>query len=147
MDCLLALCLYLTGGIGPQHGYKLVDDGWIATQTETNVYGMFIGEAAATLEYNHFYIEGRHISGINTAEHDLGLNTLMIGLTGRKDNTAVHFGVGIQSDLSSEFDSNSYGDTLAEASITQWFGDGMFVKASKVSKMSYIIVGLSADIL
>ena len=147
MDCLLALCIYITGGLGPQQGYRINDNGdSTPTETITNGYGMFIGDLGISIEKNGFYSEARHISGINTAENDLGMNNIMFGVSHRVKNNMFRFGFGLNSNFNPDVSSNSYGSTVVEMSGTHWFGDGMFVKVAKIDSMVYAIVGLSADI-
>jgi len=78
MECLLELCfvlsVYMSGGLGLQStvDYNDID--------RTNSYGPRVGEVSLVVELNNgLYFEAKHISGIDTTEHDYGLNAIMIG--------------------------------------------------------------------
>ncbi len=66
--------IYITGGLG----YQFTVDP--EAQNRTNDYGREIGEVSLIVEFNNgLYIGAKHISGIDTTEHDYGLNAIMIG--------------------------------------------------------------------
>ena len=72
MSCLIELCfvslVYINGGIGIQN------------KVPTNDYGIQIGELSLVVEMgDHWYVEAKHISGLNTPEPDGGLNAIMFG--------------------------------------------------------------------
>ena len=78
MNCLIELCfvssIYITGGLGYQFTVDEED------YSRTNRYGREIGEVSLIAEFNNgLYIGAKHISGIDTTEHDYGLNAIMIG--------------------------------------------------------------------
>jgi len=78
MSCLIELCfvssIYITGGVGYQFTADYED------LNRTNSYGDAIGELTLTTEFtNGLYIGVKHISGIDTKEHDYGINAIMIG--------------------------------------------------------------------
>ena len=78
MNCLLELCfissLYINGGLGTQYSVDIEDE------TRTNKYGRRIGEVSLVVEFtNGMYVEAKHISGVDTTEHDYGLNAVMVG--------------------------------------------------------------------
>ena len=78
MTCLLEFCfisaIYINGGLGAQYTVDYDDE------VRTNAYGRRIGEVSLVMEFNNgMYIEAKHISGIDTKEHDYGINAIMIG--------------------------------------------------------------------
>lgn len=82
MECLVTLCfvssIYVNGAMGFQPNQ--LGDNWLDDFGETNQYGYHIGELSLVVEFNNnLYLEAKHISGLNTAESDLGLNAIMVG--------------------------------------------------------------------
>ena len=78
MTCLIDLCfissVYISGSLGNQMTVDYDD------RFRTNSYGYYIGELSLVVELkNNMFLETKHISGINTAESDYGLNAIMIG--------------------------------------------------------------------
>jgi len=78
MACFIELCfvslLYINGGLGVQ------DQNLYAASHSTNHYGLMIGELSVVAEMgDHWYIEAKHISGLNTQELDGGMNAVMLG--------------------------------------------------------------------
>ena len=72
MSCLIELCLismvYINGGVG------------IQKDVPTNDYATHIGELSLVFEMGkHWYVEAKHISGLNTPEPEGGLNAIMFG--------------------------------------------------------------------
>ena len=152
MECLLALCLTLYGGLGIQSGYELVHDTemnvYKYTQPSelTNSYGMFIGEinVEARLE-NIIYLKLFHLSGINESEIDYGFNSIVMGANIPLGN--FEFGVGMGYQLKNDnpsTHSNTYNSDYLEAYASYWFNNGMYLSAKQVAGMQYFSIGLSA---
>ena len=77
MECLAQLCfitaVYVQGGLGAQ-----TVDAFGAEST--NDYHYLIGELSLVVEMgDHWYMEAKHISGLNTEEMDGGLNAVLFG--------------------------------------------------------------------
>jgi hypothetical protein len=81
MNCLVELCflasIYINGGVGIQAYPEFWDK---PNYMRTNDYSSRIGEISLVIELdNGLYFEAKHISGVDTAEIDHGLNAIMIG--------------------------------------------------------------------
>lgn len=80
IDCLLSLCLVTGFYIDASIGYQPSQMPPFTNEEFSNSYGANVGEAKAVLELKKgFYIEARHLSGLNTFESDGGLNTISVG--------------------------------------------------------------------
>ena len=144
MDCLLSFCIYVTAGLGVQSGHAFDGDGYKLTGPQTNEYGLLVGEGALNARTGYICADLRHMSGISTAEGDMGLNTAMIGPCFTFSGITVKTTYGVQTQLS-DSPSNNYGKYVAEASVMYEFTglfDGFFVKASKIDDMENIIFGM-----
>ena len=145
MECLLTFCIYLSGGLGIQSGYEMIEEGhYRATRNTTNEYGLLVGQLSLIAETELFFAELKHLSGINTSEGDIGLNAAMLGVKLDHNQFYVKTGVGVQIQTSEEFQTNDYGSVIIEASAGVNFGDGMFLQGSIVDDMSFVILGMSS---
>ena len=117
MECLLAVCVYLTGGLGYQ-----VENG-------SNEYGNGIGELGLTVQSKFAkwaYKECKHISGIQTYERDGGINACLSGFIKTIGPFTGKIGFGPQA-IVGDRPTNEYGQWLFEASImAEW--EGLYAK-------------------
>jgi hypothetical protein len=131
--------LFLNGGLGIQSGfsYDAETQTYETTSPETNQYGPMVGELSLTGQYKNGYLELRHISGINTEEEDLGLNSVTAGVVFTPlQSTTLKFGAGFQPKAVT----NDYGIFIYEASaMYEW--EGLYAKATKISDMEYLSFG------
>lgn len=150
MECILAICITLYGGLGVQSGYELTRDGetrslgYLAIYEPTNDYGMFVGEINIEAQYGPVYAKAFHLSGINTPEYDMGMNSFSAGLVVKQGGFRVDIGLGAQYKADESIQSNGYGKTYAEASASYWLSNGMYIKATSVAGMQYLAVGMSS---
>jgi len=130
MNCLAALTFYLAGGLGIQD---------YTPSMAQNSYDYAIGELTLTAESCHYYVELKHISGINTAEPDAGINALMSGYVFSEAGLTIKAGVGRQVVID-HLRTNNYGNYLFELSaMAEW--EGLYIKASKVRDIHAMSAG------
>lgn len=72
--------MYLTGALGVQ-AHPIDTQAYSQQDYQyTNELGRYLGEVRLVIEFgDQVYVEAKHLSGINVAEHDNGLNAIMIG--------------------------------------------------------------------
>lgn len=140
MSCLFTLCLYITGSLGLQSGFDIKSNSGVdPISSPSNEYGSVLGELALHAEQENVYMEFKHLSGINTAEGDWGLNVWLTGITFRNDILSWRAGIGPQTRIGNEH-TNDYGKILYEVAVMAEF-DGIFVKASKLAGIEQVSVG------
>ena len=98
-----------------------------------------IGELSLAVSSGHFYVEGKHVSGLNTPERDGGFNAAFVGLQDDIGPIHVKVGAGLQAQ-SAYTRTNNYGHFVTDVSASyEW--EGLFIKAGKAGNMEMVTTG------
>lgn len=148
MICEGLICVYLSGALGMQDGWKYDTElmSFKPTPEATNAFGGLIGYLSLTAELDMYYIDCFHYSGINTQESDGGLNGCIAGLD--FDHGPFYFrgGAGRQFNvLGSDSRTNYLPDGLIEMTAGFNFPNSMFMQATNLSGMNSAMIGMRAE--
>lgn len=146
MLCELGLCVLLQGGLGIQDGYYLEGNTYQVQDDHqiTNDYGMLTGEISLRAKYKNLVIEPfYHLSGINTAETDLGMNAAFIGYEVNNGGWFLRTSVGTQLQFDG-YESNTYGSVLYKVQAGFVANNGLYAQYGRIDDMQQVTAGFTA---